>query len=108
LPGFSEAESALGEVVGGALNGGGLAGLVLFVEVFEVGDAPAAAGACAEAFGDQGCDFGVFTGEVGLDFDQGDVEAEADIVGGFHGGCSVWGLMVNCAIVWGTLCAVFE
>jgi len=51
----SEAESALGIVVGGALDGGGLGvpGFVLCVEVFEVGDAPAAAGAGAEAFGDE-------------------------------------------------------
>lgn len=38
---------------GGAFNGGWLSRLVFFVEVFEVGDAPATSSSCSEAFGNQ-------------------------------------------------------
>jgi len=47
--GYFECQPALGVVLEGAFDGGGLVGFVLGVEVFEVGDAPAAAGAGAEA-----------------------------------------------------------
>ena len=88
LPGISIGKPTFFVVVGGAFDGGGLAGLVLGVEVFEVGDAPAAACASAEAFGDEGGDLWVFAREVGLDFAQRDAEAQADVVIGVHGSCS--------------------
>ena len=50
IAGVFVAESAVGVVFCGAFDGWLCSVLVLCVEVFEVGDAPAAACACAEAF----------------------------------------------------------
>ena len=62
----------------------GFACLVLSVELAEVGDAPAAPCARVEALGDEGGDGRVFSLEIGADFAQRDVEAEADIGVGVH------------------------
>jgi hypothetical protein len=64
----------------------GLGALVLGVEVLEERDAPAAAGAGAEAFGDEGGDGWVLAGEERSHLAERDVEAEADFVVGEHGG----------------------
>tara|TARA_R110002072_G_scaffold91918_1_gene204853 strand:+ start:141 stop:341 length:201 start_codon:yes stop_codon:yes gene_type:complete len=62
---------------------------VLRVEVFEVWDAPAAPGACSEAFRDQRRDLWVFASKVAIDLDERDMEAQADIIGWFHADRSV-------------------
>ncbi len=59
---------------------------MLLVEGAEVGDAPAAPGARAEALGDERCDGRVFALHVGADLAEGDVVAEADFVVVVHGG----------------------
>lgn len=79
-------EAGLGVALGGDLEVGEVAALVLGVEVLEEGDAPLAAGAGGEALGDEGGDGGVLAVEEGADFAEGDVEAEADVVVGVHGG----------------------
>ena len=64
------------------------------MEVFEIGDAPAATCPCAQAFGDQGCNGRVFSIEIALDFAKRHAEAEADMVIGFHGSAfDEWGAL---------------
>lgn len=82
--GFMEGFAAVGVVGGRGLEVGEFAVDVHLVEAFEYGDAPVAAGAGAEAFGDEGCDGWVFALEEGADLPEGDVEAEADLVVGGH------------------------
>jgi hypothetical protein len=50
IAGVFEADSSVFVVLDGAFDGGGLALGVLVVEVFEIGDAPAAPGAGSETF----------------------------------------------------------
>ena len=50
LAGVFEVESSFFVIFCGAFDGRLCSVLVLCVEIFEVGDAPAAAGACSEAF----------------------------------------------------------
>ena len=79
---------------------------MLLVEVFEVGDAPAATGAGSEALGDERGDLWIFAFEVVLDFSQRDTKAEADMVGWLHFLAPRWlsivrmlaqrGLLVGC------------
>ena len=50
IPGVFEPDSTVFVVLGGAFDGGGLALGVLVVEIFEIGDTPAAPGAGTETF----------------------------------------------------------
>ena len=57
---------------------GALVAADFFVDFFEHGDAPTAACAGGEAFGDLGGDLGFAQAAEGFDFALGDVEAETD------------------------------
>ena len=59
-------------------------GADFLVDVFEHGDAPAAAGAGGETFGDLGGVLGFFDGAEGFDLPEADVEAKTDCIVGFQ------------------------